>query len=802
MTNPAIGNYVFAYFALGASLLLLSIAIYLKHPRTQVNRLFAAYSFAISWWSLCTLPMITAQNATAGYGWDQICLVGAIFIPTTFLHFLVVFLNIKHRNRIVPWLYGITTIFLVANITKNLVPEVQPRFAFNYYTVPGIFYHLFVFYFSSSSTVGTLLLFYHWRKQETGSRFEKQAKWLFFTSLLGYLGGATNFLLVYGLYIDFITPYANYAVLAYAFGIAFLILRYQFLDIEVFIKRTLVFAGLFAVMMFTVALVSTVTEDILGQWWQFNSMWSRALSVIVAMALYNPTKRLLVNVTDKFLFQKQFRLSSIVAQASYAIAFVQSLKWLARRIVAFLVLKCRIKHAVVYIRSDATGSFIRGALRGYPADPQPPQTLPETHMMIRYLYESRAAIEIRRLEELMDKNPNHLARTGLEMVYEFLKAARAEVVIPSFLRRRIEDTGMGKEQSSSRDRDEGMVLRNILILGGKKSDEPYSDEDLEVFYSLAQESAIAIENARLYDEAVEKTRLLADMNRELGDMNSKLQVTQASLIVAEKNATMVGMAQAIGHEVNNPLTTVLMRTDIVYRDKIKKFKGILEEVKGKMTEEEFAKVMKSITVIEDDIGRASRSAHRINAVVHTLTDILRDTKGEMGSLSLRVLFHEALEATRFSTYEENLAGCDMKLEVASNVMIRGNLEQLLQVFINLIKNAYEAMDKTRDRRIQIQGDVDPEDPKMARIVVSDNGPGIPPDVLPRIWGQGFSTKQKKDDSIGAAGQGQGLFICKHMIESVHRGAIMCESEVGKGTRFIIKLPLAEMEITYTEPTAG
>ena len=99
----------------------------------------------------------------------------------------------------------------------------------------------------------------------------------------------------------------------------------------------------------------------------------------------------------------------------------------------------------------------------------------------------------------------------------------------------------------------------------------------------------------------------------------------------------------------------------------------------------------------------------------------------------------------------------------------------------------------KDRQIEIKGEFDPGDPRMARIEFVDNGPGIPPEILPKIWMQGFSTKVKKDDSIGAAGQGQGLFVCKHMIESIHKGIITVQSTVGKGTTFIIKLPLAEGE---------
>ena len=116
---------------------------------------------------------------------------------------------------------------------------------------------------------------------------------------------------------------------------------------------------------------------------------------------------------------------------------------------------------------------------------------------------------------------------------------------------------------------------------------------------------------------------------------------------------------------------------------------------------------------------------------------------------------------------------------------------LLGQLINLIKNAYEAMAPQKEKRITIRGEIDPDDSKMARIEVEDNGPGIPSEVLPKIWLQGFSTKRRQESHIGAAGQGQGLFVCKHMIESIHKGQMMVESVVGKGTTFIIKLWLAE-----------
>jgi len=335
-------------------------------------------------------------------------------------------------------------------------------------------------------------------------------------------------------------------------------------------------------------------------------------------------------------------------------------------------------------------------------------------------------------------------------------------------------------------------LKAILFLGHQKSDEPYSEEDLDVFFTLGQESSIAFENARLYDEVVERTRMLEQTNMDLSDANEKLKVTQASLIVAEKNATMVGMAKAIGHEVNNPLSTVAGRATWIYRDELPVFKEVLTDGPITITPEYAKKMKKAYSNIDNNARKVETSAKRIEVVVKTLTDILKDTKGEIGPLSLLVLFREAREATRFVTYEENLSGCQIREDIASNLIIMGNLEQLLQVFVNLIKNAYEAMGKQPNRLIIVRGHPDPDDAAMAKIEVEDNGPGMPPEVLTNIWKQGFSTKVKTSDAIGAAGQGQGLFICKHMIESVHGGSISANSVPGQGTTFIIKLPLADL----------
>lgn len=113
----------------------------------------------------------------------------------------------------------------------------------------------------------------------------------------------------------------------------------------------------------------------------------------------------------------------------------------------------------------------------------------------------------------------------------------------------------------------------------------------------------------------------------------------------------------------------------------------------------------------------------------------------------------------------------------------GDQSQIGRVLINLIKNAWEASDKGKQAKIRVSARV-ADETGFVRIEVSDNGPGIPPEILEKIWVSFFTTKGDR------GGTGLGLSACMEII-SQSRGRIWVESEVGKGATFIILLPIAK-----------
>ena len=112
----------------------------------------------------------------------------------------------------------------------------------------------------------------------------------------------------------------------------------------------------------------------------------------------------------------------------------------------------------------------------------------------------------------------------------------------------------------------------------------------------------------------------------------------------------------------------------------------------------------------------------------------------------------------------------------------GDPRQIEQVFNNLVKNAWEALDGHSSPMIRIEVRCD-DDPQFMLTTVRDNGPGIPPEIQEKIWISFFTTKG------GRGGTGLGLSACMQMV-SQNGGKIWLESEPGKGTTFFVTLPVA------------
>jgi signal transduction histidine kinase len=257
------------------------------------------------------------------------------------------------------------------------------------------------------------------------------------------------------------------------------------------------------------------------------------------------------------------------------------------------------------------------------------------------------------------------------------------------------------------------------------------------------------EAARLYAETVER-------NKELADINARLQSTQAQLIQSEKLASVGQLTAGIVHDVKNPLAVI---------------KGLAEELQEEMESNPF--VSGQLVTIRD-------SANRASTIVTDLLKFARQSTPEMQTRDMKETINSSLRLTEYLTRK---AKVEVKVDMPEEaVMMTYDAQQIEQVLINLINNATQAMPTGGELRINV---VQAEG--VVAIAVQDTGTGIPKQIQGRIFDPFFTTKPEGE------GTGLGLSVSFGIVSS-HGGKIELDSEFGWGTTFTVLLPVEPSSI--------
>lgn len=254
-----------------------------------------------------------------------------------------------------------------------------------------------------------------------------------------------------------------------------------------------------------------------------------------------------------------------------------------------------------------------------------------------------------------------------------------------------------------------------------------------------------------------RTADLARKNRELAEALDKLTRAQEQLVRSEKLASIGQLVAGIAHEINNPVNAIVNTV------------GPLEEAVQQIDKDpEAAKdVIDMVRVVQ-------RGAQRTKAIVSALHNYSRTDDESVVDFDIDRSIDDSLELLRH-ILKGNVA---VDKKYANPGRVRGHAGQINQVFMNLLTNAAQALGGRDNATITIEtkGDAD-----GVEVKISDNGPGIPTEVLPRIWDPFFTTKD-----VGE-GTGLGLSIVHELVER-HGGTIECNTKLGEGTTFTVKLP--------------
>jgi PAS domain S-box-containing protein len=236
---------------------------------------------------------------------------------------------------------------------------------------------------------------------------------------------------------------------------------------------------------------------------------------------------------------------------------------------------------------------------------------------------------------------------------------------------------------------------------------------------------------------------------------TEIKELEQRIVHAEKLATVGQLAAGVVHELNNPLTSISVYSDYLFKQ---------------------AERQSAPSGDQQKLRRIRESADRILRFTRELLAYARPTPEEPRMLDLKQLLTRSLE---YCDYLLNERGVEVSVQVDDELgPMLGVAGQLQQVLVNLITNACHAMPEGAGK-LRLSAQLNDDDQLQIRVI--DNGSGIAPDHLSRIFEPFFTTKGE------GHGTGLGLSIVRNIVE-LHSGAIDIESELGKGTAFVLTFP--------------
>ena len=322
------------------------------------------------------------------------------------------------------------------------------------------------------------------------------------------------------------------------------------------------------------------------------------------------------------------------------------------------------------------------------------------------------------------------------------------------------------------------------------------------------EMAAALEVFRRHALEVQRLNLVETLAEELGDKNAQLEDVlvelrraQDQIVMREKLVALGEVTAGVAHEIRNPLNFVKNFAE-VSQELIEELEEIFEEADGPPSKDDEELIEEIVQDLTDNLERIRNHSERANRIVHDMLMMGRGG-GDWRTIDLNLLVNEhALLAFHSARATDPNFQLELQRDLDPDM---GEIEAIPQdlgrTFLNMVGNSCHATDKKRLALMESRQTGEPYMPiivlktrrEVDKAVVSiyDNGGGIPPDVIDKIFNPFFTTKPTDE------GTGLGLALSNDIVRQ-HGGTIRVESVPGESTEMIVELPLSKPESPVVE----
>lgn len=249
------------------------------------------------------------------------------------------------------------------------------------------------------------------------------------------------------------------------------------------------------------------------------------------------------------------------------------------------------------------------------------------------------------------------------------------------------------------------------------------------------------------------------LENKVKEKTKELENAQRQMLFVEKMASMGKLAAVVAHEINNPMSGILTYAKL-----------LIKKLQNDPSKEVIAESIENLKIIRDE-------SKRCGDIIQNLLQFSKTSNGAKSNCDLKTIIQKSIDLVE---HKFEMKGVDLQLDLtAEEAMLLCDSNAIQQIVVSLLINAYEAL-PPKGGKVKIGLYRDDEKGGL-RLEVSDNGIGIPEEVMPRIFEPFFTTKDTEKNT------GLGLAVVYGSVQR-YGGSIDVKSKVNEGTTFIINLP--------------
>lgn len=549
--------------------------LFYKSANSIRNRLFAYYCLSISFWSFFYFVFLSTPNIYLADFYLRTCMIGVLFMPVLYLHFVVISFDVKGVDSYIPISYIFTAICASLVYSSFFVTPGGPFLIFKYWAKPAVIFNVaLLFFFLVIVFVYQLLI----KKIRQGGEVGNQAAFFLMASIIGHVSGFTNYFVWYRIPI---LPFANIFISFFIIVIIYAIIKYRLMDIRVAVSSVGI---LFAVYSLTLG----VPIFLYGKAQHFWALCSMGLLATVALPIYEYWHRR----TEKNILQDEFDRQDALQDAVNA---------------------CSQKSSV----DEVAGSLVESVMKVMGVD-----------QVALYLFDGKGYMP----KEVRGDKKYAKFISGDGKLVSLLKDREA-FVVNEVIHEQVADQAMFHELPSvvvvSLCLEDHVI--GIFFLGPKASNAQYSDRDIRTFRLVARSAAEAIERA--YRNEKEKR----SMYESLQDRHLKSVATMGAGISHQVFNRMNLMGFAL-QNIEDILEFSEVLGEAEKKEMLESAKTIRDHIKGATESTEGLKAASRQTAVKAEDGKKNEGAVRGNVSLKSVLDRARVMARDLRHMEYEYVF--------------------------------------------------------------------------------------------------------------------------------------------------------------------